>query len=435
MNTRIVNNAQRLFQWRPTISVFCALVTILLSPAPALAKWPTLIFPSAEGITLARGSTYVIQWESLPGDPVNIYLCRDDPPDSTYCYDYIARDIPNSGSYSWTVPGNLPNGSDYMITVGVLGGAIAGSDYPFTISDSAPPTYVAVQGSVRTGDGIPVCALVLANGDYMFSCDGNGTFSLNVPLDDQGQVTLFAFADGFAPYRDTAVPGGLPPVVQTRTADPGSPLIAMTRGMACATNSWVRLSGAIESRGGDPLCALVLANGQHTFSCGASQGRYDLTVPADDNGNITLFGFADGFQPYRETFVALNCGLGLPSILGTYTGKGYATNQNCTDPYINISFSGTGRVEIYSQVGTSFEARTHTEILFEGDTYSGTDILHGTFASDGSIAGSIDGDFEATKHEGTFVGTIYGNTIDYDFQTHDTVGETCSTTGRVTASK
>jgi hypothetical protein len=261
---------------------------------------------------LARGSTYVIQWESLPGDPVNIYLCRDDPPEPSYCYDFIAVGIPNSGSYSWTVPSNLPNGSDYTITVGVLGGPIAGSDYPFTISDSAPPPdgdreYVAVEGDVRTGNDIPVCALVLGNGQYMFSCDGNGTYSLNVPLDDQGQVTLFAFADGFAPYRVTAAPAGLPTVVQTTTADPSSPVIAMTLDMECAANSWVHLSGAIESYGGDPLCALVLGNGQHMFTCGDSQGRYDLTVPVDENGNITLFGFADGFQPYRETFVALNC--------------------------------------------------------------------------------------------------------------------------------
>ena len=141
----------------------------------------------------------------------------------------------------------------------------------------------------------------------MFSCDGNGTYSLDVPLDEQGQVTLFAFADGFAPYRVTAAPGGLPAVVRTVEADPDSPLIFMGWDMACAANSWIRISGEIESFEGDPLCALVLANGQHMFSCGASQGRYDLTVPADENGNITLFGFADGFQPYSEIFVAPAC--------------------------------------------------------------------------------------------------------------------------------
>jgi hypothetical protein len=189
-------------------------------------------------------------------------------------------------------------------------GTDSGSAYVFALADNDDngiTNWVSIQGNVRTVDGIPVCALVLANGQYMFSCDGNGAYRLNVPLDDQGQVTLFAFADGFAPYRVTAAPAGLPTVVQTRTADPGSPLIAMTPDMACAGNNWVHLSGAIESFEGDPLCALVLANGQHMFSCGASQGRYDRTVPVDENGNITLFGFADGFQPYSEIFVAPNC--------------------------------------------------------------------------------------------------------------------------------
>jgi len=169
------------------------------------------------------------------------------------------------------------------------------------------PPSAAIQGNVRTVDDIPVCALVLANGQYMFSCDGNGTYSLNVPLDEQGQVTLFAFADGFAPFRVTAAPAKLPGVVRTVTADPDSPLIFMGWDMACAANNWVHLSGEIESEGGEPLCALVLANGQHMFSCGDSNGRYDLTVPVDQNGNITLFGFADGFEPYNEVFIALNC--------------------------------------------------------------------------------------------------------------------------------
>ena len=30
-------------------------------------------------------------------------------------------------------------------------------------------------------------------------------------------------------------------------------------------------------------------------------------MPADPNGHITLFAFADGFQPYSETFIAPEC--------------------------------------------------------------------------------------------------------------------------------
>ena len=168
-------------------------------------------------------------------------------------------------------------------------------------------TWVPVQGNVRLANGTPVCAMVLANGQYMFSCDGTGAFNLNVPLDEQGQVTLFAFADGFAPYSVTAAPARLPAVVQTRTADPDSPLINMTRSVACSGTNRVRVQGAVNSSDGTPLCAMVLANGQHMFTCGGSLGYYDLKVPLDQNDEVTIFGFADGFQPYRQIFNGVIC--------------------------------------------------------------------------------------------------------------------------------
>jgi C1A family cysteine protease len=45
----------------------------------------------------------------------------------------------------------------------------------------------------------PICAMVLANGQYMFSCDGTGRYALNIPLDSNGQFKLQVYADGFAP--------------------------------------------------------------------------------------------------------------------------------------------------------------------------------------------------------------------------------------------
>jgi hypothetical protein len=187
------------------------------------------------------------------------------------------------------------------------------NNHVFTMSvdwvsvESAP--YTAIEGDVATANGTPICAMVLANGQYMFSCDGTGAYNLSVPLDANGQITLFAFADGFAPFSVTVGPDGFPRTVEMRTAAPNSPRIAMAHAVACAgTSNWVHIAGTIESYGSQPLCAMVLANGQQMFSCDTSLGKYDLTVPADENGNITLFGFADGFQPYRETFVAPSCG-------------------------------------------------------------------------------------------------------------------------------
>ena len=170
-------------------------------------------------------------------------------------------------------------------------------------------TWVPVHGNVRLADGTPICAMVLANGQYMFSCDGSGSYSLNVPLDANGQITLFSFADGFAPFSTTMGPSSFPFGVQMQTAAPNSPLISMTRSVECAAGipNWVHISGSVESYGGEPLCAMVLSNGQQMFTCGDSQGRYDLNVPVDENRNVTAFGFADGFQPYSETLVVPKC--------------------------------------------------------------------------------------------------------------------------------
>jgi len=63
--------------------------------------------------------------------------------------------------------------------------------------------WVDISGNVLQGsDGLtPICAMVLANGQYMFSCGGAGSYNLNVPLDSNGQATIQVFADGFAPYK------------------------------------------------------------------------------------------------------------------------------------------------------------------------------------------------------------------------------------------
>jgi hypothetical protein len=237
-------------------------------------------------------------------------------------------------------------------------------------------TWVPIQGNVRLADGTPICAMVLANGQYMFSCGGDGAYTLNVPLDPQGQVTLFAFADGFAPFRVTAVPAQLPGLVRPWTAVPGSPLIAMTRGMECAANAWARISGEIESFGGDGLCAMVLANGQHMFSCDASQGRYDLTVPADENGNITLFGFADGFQPYSETFVAPQCNYSIPGC-SDISGDWFAW-ESAT---ITCSYLGETETETQSGSGWTFI------------TQNGCDISYSAIGADITRYGTVDGDW------------------------------------------
>ncbi len=67
--------------------------------------------------------------------------------------------------------------------------------------DASTKANVSVFGSIVNNQGSALCGLVLANGQFMFSCSPNGTYSLVVPQDAAGQVTLFGFADGHFPYR------------------------------------------------------------------------------------------------------------------------------------------------------------------------------------------------------------------------------------------
>ncbi len=70
---------------------------------------------------------------------------------------------------------------------------------PDVFPDSAGK-WIDISGRVLLQNtATPVCALVLANGQFIFSCDGSGNYGLNVPLDARGQFKLQVYADGFAP--------------------------------------------------------------------------------------------------------------------------------------------------------------------------------------------------------------------------------------------
>jgi hypothetical protein len=70
---------------------------------------------------------------------------------------------------------------------------------PGVFPDSAGQR-INISGSVLLQDTqTPICAMVLANGQFMFSCDGSGSYALNIPLDNNGQFKLQVYGDGFAP--------------------------------------------------------------------------------------------------------------------------------------------------------------------------------------------------------------------------------------------
>jgi len=172
------------------------------------------------------------------------------------------------------------------------------------VGDVCQVGWVTIHGTV-TYDGTPLCAMVLANGQYMFSCGEQeglnvGDYELFVPLDENGEITLFAFVDGLAPFKVTSEPSSLPYNIEMELASPDSktPTVTSTVVESIGNPGWVEIEGSV-SLDGTPLCAMVLANGQYMFSCDP-YGEYQLSVPLDPNGEITLFVFVDGLQPYKE---------------------------------------------------------------------------------------------------------------------------------------
>jgi hypothetical protein len=68
------------------------------------------------------------------------------------------------------------------------------------------PDRTRIWGTVKWGE-TDLCAMILANGQSMFSCgDDLGTFDLEVPVAEGGDITLYGFVSGFAPYKNVFTP-------------------------------------------------------------------------------------------------------------------------------------------------------------------------------------------------------------------------------------
>lgn len=85
--------------------------------------------------------------------------------------------------------------------------APAGLDAPimvvdYQVSSSHSLGRYLLSGTITDSSSTPVCAMVLANGQKMFSCGSDlGRFELEVPLGPKGNITLFGFASGLQSYK------------------------------------------------------------------------------------------------------------------------------------------------------------------------------------------------------------------------------------------
>ena len=190
-------------------------------------------------------------------------------------------------------------------------GSDAGSRTPpggIELDDESPPPPpdgpVDLSGEVQSAQGTPLCAMVLASGEFQFSCEPNGPFSLtNLPREVDGTVKRQVYVDGFFPTINV-LQGSTDEVVVMRQAgacpEYNSPYKAGSNPDSAGDR--IDISGRILLQNSNtPVCAMVLANGEFLFSCDGT-GNYFLNIPLDGNGQFKLQVYADGFAPKVQTF-------------------------------------------------------------------------------------------------------------------------------------
>jgi hypothetical protein len=163
-------------------------------------------------------------------------------------------------------------------------------------------------GTIKTMGGSDICAMVLASGRFMFSCNPNGVYSLSgLPGEGDGTVKRQIYADGFFPKVNSLSGSTNESVVMMRSGT--CPKYNSPHDPAFVPNSAgkrIKIAGKVLLQNSQaPICAMVLANGKHMFSCDGS-GSYALNIPLDNNGQFKLQVYADGFAPTIKSFDEFN---------------------------------------------------------------------------------------------------------------------------------
>jgi dienelactone hydrolase len=277
------------------------------NPTAPIGTWNGFELPYMQGTALL---------EELTGAPFDLNAFKKIPQ-----YFYVGDQDPNFTASPGSFPGSFAECESIYDSLGIESTFKVYPGVGHWISDEAwadvqqffgnftpdpSGVWVTVYGSVSVDDQ-PVCAMVLANGQYTFTCgEGEqfGTYRLDVPLDEKGKIELYGFVSGCMPFKQITDASDLSVDMRMERSNPESRTLSVATRVENGTSipaGWSRITGTVSFEG-TPLCAMVLANGQHMFSCGTQNGIYDLTVPKDDQDQITLYVFVSGFKPYKAIF-------------------------------------------------------------------------------------------------------------------------------------
>lgn len=163
---------------------------------------------------------------------------------------------------------------------------------------------VDLSGTIKTPDGQDICAMVLASGQFTFSCSPIGEFSLpNLPGESDGTVKRQIYADGFFPKIDILPGSSNDAVIMTRSGACPSYTASYDPGFVPGSaDRQINIAGKVLLQDTQtPICAMVLANGQFMFTCDGA-GSYALNIPLDNNGQFKLQVYADGFAPMTRVY-------------------------------------------------------------------------------------------------------------------------------------
>lgn len=129
----------------------CFLLVLLIalcSTSPLLAQSPLIVTNPTTASVWAQGGTYTVTWSGGgAGWPIYIQLL-----DMGFInMGYIAVNIPNSGSETYTVPPTVPAGIYYVYVEGIdQGNSLGwGISEPFTILEGSVDSESATWGSVK----------------------------------------------------------------------------------------------------------------------------------------------------------------------------------------------------------------------------------------------------------------------------------------------
>ena len=265
----------------------------LFNTAPTFWGDPTGAHEAALAIMMALGNSYA---STTGSDSFSIpYQAQTLDGEITAVHDTIAqwRDHSAALDSDEASSANAPEWSG-----GIYGAPLA------TFAPSLPTTPVDISGTIKTAGGLDICAMVLASGQYIFSCNPIGDFSLTgLPREQNGTVKRQIYADGFFPKIDILTGFSNDAVVMTRSGI--CPRYNVLYDPAFVPNSAgerIDISGKVLLQNSQtPICAMVLANGQHMFTCDGS-GNYSLNIPLDAKGQFKLQVYADGFAPTIQKF-------------------------------------------------------------------------------------------------------------------------------------